>query len=448
MVAIGSRTKPILVQGSKYSSKGQAAGDQDGASPSENVVWRNIRVLRLAGVWRPEGRCLARLYPLYFGTVCTSMLHIGALAIFRSYTIWGDMTEVTFALVSGLTCFNGAVKMIHHYTHSESYYRLVNELNILIDRQRPHCEGDAELSAALQAAYKKAKRLTFGVLGYMFVLGQMWATVPLFMQFPPDDPSSPLPLVTITRVHKVHNHTLYSLAYLSECHTVLYWNFSSLGMDVFFGSVMIHVTGQLNILNIRLSRLSDGGAAGDLAHSSNFDKGSQQQKWNTHDSVSMYDEVRNCVRDHQEILRYLDFLENLMNPVPLAQFLLCVGGICLTLYQITFNPDDGGVIECILFLPIPALQIFIYCWAGHGIMEESEYVSFAVYSCRWPGADRRVTNLLRIVMSRAQKASFLTAGKVHPINRDTFLSLLNASYSFYTLLRQMKNLEEGNEATP
>nr|QAB43882.1 olfactory receptor OR3 [Oedaleus asiaticus] len=161
----------------------------------------------------------------------------------------------------------------------------------------------------------------------------------------------------------------------------------------------------------------------------------------------MYDELCKCVKDHQEILRYLDFLESLMNPVPLAQFLLCVGGICLTLYQITFNPDDGGVIECILFLPIPALQIFIYCWAGHGIMEESEYVSFAAYSCRWGGAERKVTDVLRIIMSRAQRASLLTAGKVHPINRDTFLSLLNASYSFYTLLRQMKNLEEENEAS-
>nr|QAB43884.1 olfactory receptor OR5 [Oedaleus asiaticus] len=323
------------------------------------------------------------------------------------------MTEVTFALVSGLTCFNGAVKMIHHYTHSETYYRLVDELNLLIDRQRPYCEGDAELTEALQTAYKKAKRLTWGVLLYMFVLGQMWCIVPLFMKFPPDDPSSPLPLVTITRVHKVHNHTLYSLAYLSECHTVLYWNWSSLGMDVFFGSIMIHVTGQLNILNIRLSRLSDEGVGDGLAQYSSFGKASELQKGDIHYSASMYDELCKCVKDHQEILRYLDFLESLMNPVPLAQFLLCVGGICLTLYQITF----------------------------------SEYVSFAAYSCRWGGAERKVTDVLRIIMSRAQRASLLTAGKVHPINRDTFLSLLNASYSFYTLLRQMKNLEEENEAS-
>nr|AFL03412.1 odorant receptor 1 [Locusta migratoria] len=445
MVAIGSRAKPILVQQSKTSSKGQDGGEESVVSPSENVLRRNIRILRLAAVWRPPGRWRQRLYPLYFGTVCTSMLHIGALAILRSYTIWGNMTEVTFALVSGLTCFNGAVKMIHHYTHSETYYRLVDELNLLIDRQRPYCEGDAELTEALQTAYKKAKRLTWGVLLYMFVLGQMWCIVPLFMKFPPDDPSSPLPLVTITRVHKVHNHTLYSMAYLSECHTVLYWNWSSLGMDVFFGSIMIHVTGQLNILNIRLSRLSHEGVGDGLAQYSSFVKGSELHKGGIHDSASMYDELCKCVKDHQEILRYLDFLESLMNPVPLAQFLLCVGGICLTLYQITFNPDDGGVIECILFLPIPALQIFIYCWAGHGIMEESEYVSFAAYSCRWGGAERKVTNVLRIIMSRAQRASLLTAGKVHPINRDTFLSLLNASYSFYTLLRQMKNLEEENE---
>ncbi|XP_049937496.1 odorant receptor Or2-like [Schistocerca serialis cubense] len=92
-----------------------------------------------------------------------------------------------------------------------------------------------------------------------------------------------------------------------------------------------------------------------------------------------------------------------------------------------------------MYLPIPALQIFVYCWGGHELMENGLSVSLSAYSSQWVGAGRRVTRALRMLMCRAQRPLRLHAGKLYPVNRDTFVSLINASFSFYTVLRHMKN---------
>nr|QJX74309.1 odorant receptor 29 [Ceracris kiangsu] len=407
-----------------------------------DVLRRNVKVLRFGGVWRPASRSGWRpcLFPLYFASVCGSLLNIITLDMVRSWLLWGDMTAVTFALVSAMTNLNGVVKMVHCFRHHDTYSRLVSDLNGLVALQRRYCERNGALKAAFQRACRRAARLTVGCLAYMNVLGQMWCVVPLLSAEPPDARESALPLVSLPGLRS-DNRAWYSFAYLVESHAVFYWNFASLGMDMFFASAMIHVTGQLNILNIRLAQLRREGSTEDQLQPSRstLNGNNRPQERLAGDSATMYGELCECVKHHQAILRYLEFLESVMSPVALTQFLCSVVAVCVTLYQITFNPEGSGVIKCAMFLPIPALQMFVYCWCGHDIMEAGLSVSLAAYSCAWVGVGQRVTSALRVVMCRAQRPLQLTAGKVYPVNRDTFLSLINASYTFYTLLRQMRN---------
>ncbi|XP_047004927.1 odorant receptor 85c-like [Schistocerca americana] len=127
-----------------------------------------------------------------------------------------------------------------------------------------------------------------------------------------------------------------------------------------------------------------------------------------------------------------------MSPVAMAQFVCSATAACITLFQATFNPEGNSIFKCLMYLPMPAFQIYIYCWGGHELIDEGASLSVSAYSCAWIGASRRVTTALHILMCRAQKPLILTAGKLYPVNRDTFVSLINGSYSFYALLRQMR----------
>ncbi|XP_049942624.1 uncharacterized protein LOC126419478 [Schistocerca serialis cubense] len=59
------------------------------------------------------------------------------------------------------------------------------------------------------------------------------------------------------------------------------------------------------------------------------------------------------------------------------------------------------------------------------------------YSCSWVGSSAAFKRALRLLLCRAQKRLVLTAGYCYPIDRAAFLSLVNASYSYYALLGQM-----------
>ncbi|XP_049944964.1 uncharacterized protein LOC126426888 [Schistocerca serialis cubense] len=275
----------------------------------DDVLRRNVKILRFGGVWRPVSRSGWRPYvfPLYFASVCGSLLTIIGLDIVRIWLLWGDMTEITYAVVTAVCCFNGVYKMVHCFKHGDTYSRLVSDLNDLVALQRPYCERDDTLMAVFQEVCRKTKRLTIGCLTYMSVLGQMWCVLPLVSPVPPDSREDPMPLVSLPGLHK-ENCGWYSFIYLLECHTVFYWNFSSFGMDMFFASIMSHVTGQLNILNMRLTQLRQEESAEDQVHPStctgfNLNRFSRNQEQNVNDSTRMYIELCECVKHHQAIIR-------------------------------------------------------------------------------------------------------------------------------------------------
>nr|QAB43890.1 olfactory receptor OR11 [Oedaleus asiaticus] len=153
----------------------------------------------------------------------------------------------------------------------------------------------------------------------------------------------------------------------------------------------------------------------------------------------MYDELCLCVESHQKILSFVPHLQNTMNPVAMTTFGCSVLIICLGLFQSTFSEDFSVVFKCASFIPIPCSRLFLYCWAAHNVTEQAEAVSAAAYGCSWMEASERFKRAMRIIVSRAQKPLVLTAGHLYPITRPTFVSLVNAAYSYYALLCQMQN---------
>ncbi|XP_049794474.1 uncharacterized protein LOC126204100 [Schistocerca nitens] len=68
---------------------------------------------------------------------------------------------------------------------------------------------------------------------------------------------------------------------------------------------------------------------------------------------------------------------------------------------------------------------------------QAEALSMAAYSCQWVESSQCFKRSLAIVILRAQQQLVITAGHLYPVNRTTFVSLVNASYSYYALLGQI-----------
>nr|WBF91057.1 odorant receptor SameORX [Schistocerca americana] len=404
----------------------------------------NVRVLQLSGLWPPARmRGWALLFPVYTGVLYLCFLSVLFAVLELVYLSQRDINELTYALIVVMSHLGVLFKMTHFLSHRGAYLRLVGRLNGLIQQTQTDVLSDPQ--SVLTACHRKAMRLTYYTFAYLALTGLIWYLLPILDMFSSASTGRRLPVVN-TRWIDNNNTALYALGYAVQFPSIFYFVAISVGLDGFFATAMIHVAAQLQLLNLRLSQLNKSRSP--VSAATEFSGVHKQECWSPlalweieshEESGGMYHQLVQEIKRHQEIVSFVKFLETVMSPVAFIQFLFSVGSICVTLFQATFNPRPDVVFKCAMYLPTPVFQIYIYCWCGHNIMEEGARVSLAAYSCAWTEASKRTKNALRMLVCSTQRPLLLTGGKIYPISKATFLSMINASYSLFAVLQQMRS---------
>ncbi|XP_049812352.1 putative odorant receptor 92a [Schistocerca nitens] len=132
-------------------------------------------------------------------------------------------------------------------------------------------------------------------------------------------------------------------------------------------------------------------------------------------------------------------MESILSASILVQFLASTLVICFTAFVITTAENKQDLPTYITYLATMFYELFLYCWYGNELLSESERLQTSAYGCGWPDAGAGFQRTLRVAMARLQRPICLTAGKFYKISRETFLLLLNGSYSYFALLHQMND---------
>ncbi|XP_049794000.1 odorant receptor 43a-like [Schistocerca nitens] len=393
------------------------------AASGNSVLKLNIRHLSLLGVWE-----LGESHLFKFQSIIAVVLSLWstvecALAV---YFIWGDLEQTTLVLLITFTCGSGVAKTAVFLYNRRQYNSLAHQLDKLLSLQSESCSEDPNLAAISEWSRRKAARLTLGLLLFMLSQSFLWNFVPLLVY--PEERR--LPYVQ----HQWDNNSLYEFSYTVQGLSAIWVSQISFGVDCLFASVMILVAAQLEILGQRLVKLRN-----DVDIVGEEKAVSQKKELDSETGETMYDDLCLCIETHQEILRFVAYLQDTMSPIAMTQFTLSVVIACMALFQATFSEEFSSVLKCASFLPIPGGQVYLYCWAANNVTAQAEAVSVAAYNSSWVDASERFKRALRIIVSRSQKPLVLTAGHLYPINREAFLTLVNASYSYYALLSQMNS---------
>ncbi|XP_049767956.1 odorant receptor Or2-like [Schistocerca cancellata] len=389
------------------------------SSSGRSILKLNIRHLWLYGVWPLGSFPLFELYVIF--VFALGVWNFVEASVSVSFS-WRDLEATTLVLTNTFTLFSGTVKLAFFTRDRRLYNSLVRRVDSLMLVQSEPCSRDPVLEKIVQRSRRQAARLTLGMLLFMASQGLIWFPMPLIAH--PGERRLPF------AQHLWDNNTaFYKLSYTLQCVTSLWMAEISFGLDCLFASIMILVAAQLEVLALRITKLkaADGGADGGRRSLSTFSIAHEK----------MYSDLCLCIESHQQILRFVRHLNDTMSPIAMTQFVFSVLVACVALFQATYGSDITGVIRCISFLPIPGGQVYLYCWAAHQVTEQAAAVSSAAYSCSWVDASEDFKRVLRILISRVQKPLILTAGHLYPINREAFLSLVNASYTYYALLGQM-----------
>ncbi|XP_037949560.1 odorant receptor coreceptor-like [Teleopsis dalmanni] len=144
------------------------------------------------------------------------------------------------------------------------------------------------------------------------------------------------------------------------------------------------------------------------------------------------------IEHHWCLLDLRNQIEDIFRMPVLVQFFTSVIIFALTGFQATVRNDTtNGTVLIYFYCCCIFCELFIYCWCGNDVFEQSKTLSTTGYSCIWYKYDQRFKKSLQIFLINAQKPFIFSAGGFMTLSLPSFAGILTKSYSYIAVLRQL-----------
>lgn len=145
-----------------------------------------------------------------------------------------------------------------------------------------------------------------------------------------------------------------------------------------------------------------------------------------------------CIKHHQLILQFCKKLEAFYHPFILLKILQITFLICFLAY-LASSPLDSvmKLINILEYLALTSSELLIFCYYGEVVERHSGRIGDALMKSEWYLCSGSARKKMIIMMSNSQPVRF-TAGKFYFINFVKFFQVFKASFSYYTLLKNIK----------
>ncbi|XP_041975276.1 odorant receptor 46a-like [Aricia agestis] len=215
--------------------------------------------------------------------------------------------------------------------------------------------------------------------------------------------------------------------YIYQCLGIHFQVLYNLNIDTFFLGLMIFVIAQLEILEEKLTDTA-------VAIGSTTDK-------NTRNEVEQKSiaNLNKAIDHYQAVSEFCALIQDIFGKSLFVQLTMASCIICVCLFRFTMPAPANYLVFLATYLFIMIIQIMIPCWFGTCIMEKSCLLSRAIYNCNWTDRRRPFKSSLRLFVERANRPLSITGWKMFPLSLNTFTSIMNSAYSFFTLLRNVQN---------
>ncbi|EZA47250.1 hypothetical protein X777_16550 [Ooceraea biroi] len=214
-------------------------------------------------------------------------------------------------------------------------------------------------------------------------------------------------------IYDVTKRPQYELTIISQCISITTTGILYIGIDNFFGLLVFHICGQLNIMRNRL-------------------------KCN-HENFRVV--LRASVMYHIRLLRAINTIEDTYNVILLILFLFfgILFAFCGFLLVALFEDEENDISFTrlsFLFLTIISIttHMGIYCAVDETLMTQCNGIYYAVYDYEWYSLDPKEAKDLILFMIKIRDPIYFTAGKIFPVTMAMFCNLLKTSASYISVL--------------
>ncbi|XP_013164261.1 PREDICTED: odorant receptor Or1-like [Papilio xuthus] len=374
----------------------------------------SLTVLRLVGFWAPEGLTeRGKWWYNAYGFFCFMFL-LGTYIIIQVvdlFLIWGNlplMTETAFVLFTNLA---QVVKFVNLAVREKMVRQIINDADQILRK-----ENTEEGKDIVKQCNRETAVLQFFYMGITLVTMIGWAfsaeknKLPLRAWYPYDTRQSPA----------------YELTYLHQVVALCVAANLNVGKDSLVTTLLAQCRCRLRLLALTLRSLS-------------HDLDVKGDRLTVKQEAVVTARLRDCVLRHQAALHAAVQLQTCFSEPTFAQFTVSLVIICVTAFQLV--SQVGNVVRFLsmgTYLLNMMFQVFVYCYQGNQLSEESVGVCESAYAAPWHTFSTPLRRSLLVVMSRSRRAVRISAGGFTALSLASFTSIIKASYSLFTLLQQVE----------
>ncbi|XP_073956091.1 odorant receptor Or1-like [Choristoneura fumiferana] len=378
----------------------------------------SLTALKVFGFWVPDGLSWEKRFLYNCYAFISFMFLLGTYLIIQvvdMFMIWGNlplMTGTAFLLFTNLA---QATKIASVVVRRRTVGGIIADADQMLRGE----EGRGREIVQSCNRETSLQQLLYFCLTTVTVAG--WASsaeknqLPLRAWYPYDTSKSPA--YELTYVHQVV--ALFIAAYLN------------VGKDTLVTTLIAQCRCRLRLLGLELRTLCD-----DLVPNEQGMLSSEQEK-------TVWSRLRNIVRQHQAALEASSLLQDCFSAPIFAQFLVSMVIICVTAFQLA--AQTGNLVRLFsmgTYLLNMTFQVFLYCYQGNQLSEESIEIAGAAYACPWYSCSTRLRRGLLVLMERTRRAARLTAGGFTTLSLTSFMAIVKTSYSLFTVLQQAEESKD------
>ncbi|XP_047121571.1 odorant receptor coreceptor-like [Schistocerca piceifrons] len=148
-----------------------------------------------------------------------------------------------------------------------------------------------------------------------------------------------------------------------------------------------------------------------------------------------------CVEHHNMLLSMISEIEFMHWSAFMINFCVLLIIFSFAAFEVTSGTptSPAKVVNLAEYLLVSILQMFLLCDCGDKLVDQELSVSQAAYESEWYHCSESVKRTLQIIVLRARQPEQITVGKIAGLNLDTFSDMLSRSFSYFTVLRQIRD---------
>ncbi|XP_320874.4 odorant receptor 56a isoform X1 [Anopheles gambiae] len=404
------------------------------------LLKRTLLGLRYYGILLGQSQSYKKVH-CFRGMVFTlSMVLFNCTQYIDLWQVWGSVSDMTANAATTLLFSTTIFRIIFFYFHRARFNSIIKAAHDGIERILK--DGWTDEQSIVGSNVRYLKRLAVVFWSCALVTANMMCVYSLvqyltYEEGPPDgtgtsaanitrkgQPIPPTPILRSWYPTADGKDKHFLEIYLIQLYIMYVGQLIVPSWHMFMVTLMIYGRTECSVLNHRLCFLERYHTAG---------KDDPTAPVNNAERRSL---MIDCIKRQASLVSFTRELEQLTRAAVFLDFVVFSVLLCALLFEASMTPSGVQVFIDVCYITTMTTILFLYYWHANEIHACADRLSMSAYKSDWYRYDRGTNRMLQIFILYSNRPLKMHAFFIS-MSLDTFLAILRASYSYFTILKQL-----------